>query len=57
MSVISNVLPDVKILQSLEEAIRLEKEKRLIQSETNKELLDKIKVLHILLAFSRSRII
>jgi|GEM_PF-5762656 len=54
MSVISNVLPDIKILQSLEEAIHYEKEKRSIESEANKETMEKIKALHILLCFSRS---
>jgi len=54
MSVISNVLPDIKILQSLEETIHNEKEKRSIESEANKELMEKIKILHILLCFSRS---
>jgi len=54
MSVISSVLPDVKILESLEESIRLEKEKRSMESDTNKELMNKIKALEVLLSFSRS---
>ena len=57
MSVISNILPDIKILQSLEESIRLEKEKRLTESDANKELMNKIKALEILLSFSHSRTI
>lgn len=53
MSVLSDVMPDKKILQSLEEAIRLEQEKRLTGDSENKELLQKIKFLQIILSFSR----
>ena len=57
MSVISNVLPDIKMLESLEDAILLEKEKRLQASNANKEIIGQIKVMAILLSFSQSKMI
>ena len=57
MSVISNVLPDIKMLESLENAILLEKEKRLQTSNANKEIIGQIKVMTMLLSFSQSKII
>lgn len=53
MSVLSDVMPDKKILLSLEEAIRLEQEKRLTGDSEDEELLQQIKVLQIILSFSR----
>lgn len=53
MSVLSDLMPDKKILLSLEEAIRLEQEKRLTGASEDKELLQQIKFLQIILSFSR----
>ncbi|HEY9136406.1 MAG TPA: hypothetical protein VIM85_11500 [Pseudomonadales bacterium] len=53
MSVLSDLMPDKKILLSLEEAIRLEQEKRLTGDSEDKELLQQIKFLQMILSFSR----
>ena len=53
MSVISDVMPGKKMLQSLEDAIRLEREKRLEESGIDKDILEKIKLLDMILSYSQ----
>ena len=53
MSVISDVMPGKKMLQSLEDAIRLEREKRLEESGIDKDTLEKIKLLDMILSYSQ----
>ncbi len=53
MSMLSDMMPDKKLLQSLENCIRLEQEKRLAEGAVDAEVLEKIKFLQIILSFSR----
>ena len=55
MSVISDVMPGKKILQSLEDAIRLEQEKRLEENGVDKDTFEKIKLLELILSYSQHK--